>query len=63
MCLNLTLTVSPEVIILGGGVMNREILYDIIRSEFKNLLKDYIKHPKFESKINIIFKNTILDLE
>ena len=29
-CANLAYTLSPEVIILGGGVMNRKILFDII---------------------------------
>ena len=29
-CANLAYVLSPEVIILGGGVMNRKILYKLI---------------------------------
>ena len=34
-------------IVLGGGVMKRRILYDIIRRWFKVLLKGYINLEKF----------------
>lgn len=30
LCYNITLIVSPEVIILGGGVMNRKVIFDRI---------------------------------
>ena len=30
LCLNITLLTSPEVIVIGGGIMNRGILYSII---------------------------------
>ena len=42
LCLNILLMNSVEVIILGGGVMNRSILYPIIRNEFKKLLNGYV---------------------
>lgn len=45
MCANLVLTVSPSVIVLGGGVMNRDILYPIVRKKLITLLAGYIKSP------------------
>jgi len=41
-CANLAYTLSPEVIILGGGVMNRKILYDIIKEELPHIFNGYI---------------------
>ena len=45
LCLNVTLTVSPECIIIGGGIMNRKILYESIRRHFVVLLGGYVEHP------------------
>jgi fructokinase len=39
-------TVSPERIILGGGVMNREELYPMVRSEVEALLNGYVDVPE-----------------
>ena len=41
-CANLTLTLSIEKIVIGGGVMNRTILYEKIRKHFHDCLKGYI---------------------
>ena len=43
MCVNLILTLSPEKIILGGGVMAREKLFAKVRQETQRLLNGYIK--------------------
>ncbi|KAF2071891.1 hypothetical protein CYY_006793 [Polysphondylium violaceum] len=43
LCANITLLISPQVIVLGGGVFNRKILYDIVRKETINILNGYIK--------------------
>jgi len=43
LCVTLTLTLSPHVIVLGGGVMNRKCLYDMIRKKFIELLNGYVK--------------------
>ena len=48
LCVNVCLLVSPEKIVLGGGVMNRTILYDKIRLRFKALLNNYISSPKLD---------------
>ena len=40
---NFILTLSPEKIILGGGVMKQSQLFPKIRKEVKRLLKGYIR--------------------
>jgi fructokinase len=47
LCLNVTLTISPEVIVIGGGIMNRKILYKYIQEEFIKLLAKYVDHPLY----------------
>ncbi len=54
------LTISVEKIVIGGGVMNREQLYDIIRKHCFEALNGYISHPSLESPEalqNIIVKS------
>ncbi|WP_222599379.1 ROK family protein [Aquibacillus kalidii] len=48
---NYTLTVRPEIIILGGGVMKQEHLLPLIREQFKALMNDYVETPDLESYI------------
>lgn len=45
MCVNLIMTLSPERIILGGGVMQRESLIKQVRAETLRLLNGYIQSP------------------
>lgn len=45
MCVNLILTVSPERIVLGGGVMQRSCLLPMVRQETARLLNGYIQVP------------------
>lgn len=42
MCMNLMMTISPEKIILGGGVMGQSHLFPLIRKELTRLLNGYI---------------------
>ena len=42
---NLTMTLSPERVVLGGGVMHQRALYPLIRQEVKALLNGYIQAP------------------
>lgn len=44
--INYTMILSPEVILLGGGVMKQQQLFPKIRKEFNKLLAGYIhRHP------------------
>jgi fructokinase len=45
MCANLTLTLSVEKIVIGGGVtMRGEVLMQKIRSNFLKAINGYLKH-------------------
>lgn len=41
MCVNLTHCFAPEKIILGGGVMEKKLLFPLIRSQFAELIYGY----------------------
>jgi len=43
LCVNLILIASPERIVLGGGVLNRSVLYPKVRANIQNLLNGYIQ--------------------
>lgn len=42
LCLTLTLTMAPQVVVLGGGVMQRKALLPAIREHFARLLNGYV---------------------
>ncbi len=44
--MNLTVTVSPRRIILGGGVMQQPQLFDLLRKEFARLMNGYIRREE-----------------
>ena len=46
MCVNLILTVSPQRIVLGGGVMQREGLFPLVRQETLRLLGGYVQSDR-----------------
>lgn len=52
LCVNLTLTLSPRRIILGGGVMKQPHLLALVQGHFKNLLNRYLRAPEFGSQID-----------
>ena len=45
MCVNLIVTLSPQRIILGGGVMQRSALFPAIRARTLELLGGYVQSP------------------
>lgn len=49
--LNIILTISPQRIILGGGVMKRNYLYPMIRHEIQELLNGYVDSPYFSENL------------
>jgi fructokinase len=52
LCLNITLLLSPEVIVIGGGIMKRKLLYGLIQQEFIRLLGGYVEHPILSQQID-----------
>ena len=53
LCTTLALVTSVEKIILGGGVMNRVVLYEKIRLRTQDLLNNYLDLPQLSSKEGI----------
>jgi len=49
---NLILTLSPQRIILGGGVMSQEQLFPLIRKKVIGILNGYLKSDTIVSQIN-----------
>jgi len=49
---NLICTVSPEMIVIGGGVMQNKNLYPMIQKKTKSLLNQYIKTIMLEEGID-----------
>lgn len=49
--MNYTLILSPERIVLGGGVMKQNQLYTLVREEFKKLMAGYVAVPPLEEYI------------
>lgn len=45
-CVTALMTVSPERIILGGGVMHRRLLYPLVRRQVGALLGGYLASPR-----------------
>lgn len=53
---NYILTYSPEKIVIWGGVMHQEKLFDMIRQKAKKLLGGYITSPVFDNMEDYIVK-------
>lgn len=51
-CVNYICTLSPERIILGGGVMSQSFLYPMIRENVLKYLNDYIDAPAIKQSID-----------
>lgn len=49
---NYIVTYSPEKIILWGGVMHQEHLFDMVRTQVKEMLGGYVHHPMVEEQMN-----------
>lgn len=53
LCVTLALVTSVERIVLGGGIMNRRILYDGIRQRTRELLNGYLDLPQITTEEGI----------
>ncbi len=42
---NLVVTLSPQRILMGGGVMQQPQIFEMIRQEFARLMNGYVQHP------------------
>jgi fructokinase len=51
LCISLTLIASPEVIVVGGGVLKRLAIYPHIKAHFEQLLNKYVETPAVNSYI------------
>jgi fructokinase len=51
LCVNFILAVSPEKIVLSGGVMLRTCLFPMIREKTQRYLSGYIDVPKVTSPL------------
>ena len=51
-CVNLITTLSPQRIVLGGGVMQRENILPMVRKETVRLLGGYVQSPMITEKID-----------
>ncbi|MBQ7774663.1 MAG: ROK family protein [Lachnospiraceae bacterium] len=58
---NYILILSPEMIILGGGVMHQEQLFPLIRGYVKEILNDYIKTKELENLETYIVPASLQD--
>ncbi len=58
---NLTCILSPERIILGGGVMHQMQLFPMIRSRFRQLLNGYLKTKELEDLDTFIVPQSLDD--
>ncbi len=50
-CVNLTVTLSPQRIILGGGVMHQSQLFEEIRRRLQERLAGYLRSPAIEDHV------------
>ena len=51
-CASFVYTFSPERIILGGGVMQRRLLFPMIRNRFRDLFSTYLSLPELTRNVN-----------
>lgn len=58
---NYIMTLSPEMIILGGGVMHQEQLYPLIRGYVKELLAGYIRMKQLDDMEHYIVPPSLHD--
>jgi fructokinase len=50
--MNYVLILSPQRIVMGGGVMKQEHLFPMIRTKLQELLAGYVHHPSLRENID-----------
>ncbi len=56
---NYILTLSPHRIVLGGGIMNQQQLFPLIRAQVRSLLNGYIRTPELEDLEHYIVPSSL----
>jgi fructokinase len=49
---NLTVTLSPQRILLGGGVMQQPQIFELLRADFARVLNGYVQHPEVLDRLD-----------
>jgi len=49
---NITVMLSPQRILLGGGVMQQPQIFELLRADFARLLNGYVQHPEILDRLN-----------
>ncbi|MNP62672.1 putative fructokinase [compost metagenome] len=49
--MNYVLVLSPQKIVMGGGVMKQSQLFPLIQSKLQELLGGYVQHPALNQEI------------
>jgi fructokinase len=49
---NITVTLSPQRILLGGGVMQQPQIFELLRADFARLLNGYVQHPEILDRLD-----------
>jgi len=49
---NITVTLSPQRILLGGGVMQQPQIFELLRADFARLLNGYVQHPEILDRLS-----------
>ncbi len=60
-CVNYTMILSPERIVLGGGVMKQPALLPLVREKFTELMAGYVKTPRLEDMESYITGASLAD--
>lgn len=51
---SLVFTLSPEKVILGGGIMHKTILFEMIHSNLKKYINNYFDYPALQDMTNFV---------
>ena len=59
--INCIMILSPQRIILGGGVMHQEQLFALVRQKTEEMLHEYIKTPQMKDLVHYIVPASLND--
>lgn len=59
LCANLTFTVSPQCIVIGGGISRRAKLFELIHEKYEKIVNGYVPYPDLKKYIAPSFHKEI----